>query len=640
MKRKYNNRTLISYFVIWSVILSSLLLYSPKDIVVSASGVPEIKMLTPVADAVLNVSTVEFIGKISDDLTTPDKLPVKVFEQLGDSQQPIDITDEGTLKITPQDHYADFTFSKEFSEGIHTLTFVVSDGEFSNQFNLSITVNTVETNQTNVSVVTDNNLVSQEPSSSEYTRTGQVSMKVSRMSLFSEETGRPYMYKMYLIPKDAVDEYKPLDEGVLWESEPDYFLPVEDMTRVPVDYILLIDVRSTEGLTTSKPLITESNDFKGKPDFIKSVELSDGMNANIYTFTPEKLLPKTSYYVYLNPEFTNEIGDKHIIPRFLKFTTVSANHQDVGDFTNPAEVPDSARSLDFNIHGNYSNVTNACSYCHSTHNGKNDKLEGGEFGISEENLCMACHDGTTGTMIAPKVVNNKDELKTNQHYQISGNSCTSCHNPHIPGTKENPNSFKSVTNTDSHIRTYKKASTATGNADDFSLCLSCHNGTKKDEESQNVITDINQYYSDPFYINQSGHKIKATADSGSNLDGQIPCAECHDTHGSNNIKMLRADLGNIKITDDKDKFISSGIVWNAENEREFCSKCHNGSTKIYGVTGKAIFNKDSGIAINPDIPDHNMGTKNEEKACSACHSNGGENPFREAAHAPKIITNP
>ena len=155
-----------------------------------------------------------------------------------------------------------------------------------------------------------------------------------------------------------------------------------------------------------------------------------------------------------------------------------------------------------------------------------------------------------------------------------------------------------------------------------------------------MITDINQYYSDPFYINQSGHKIKATADSGSNLDGQIPCAECHDTHGSNNIKMLRADLGNIKITDDKDKFISSGIVWNAENEREFCSKCHNGSTKIYGVTGKAIFNKDSGIAINPDIPDHNMGTKNEEKACSACHSNGGENPFREAAHAPKIITNP
>jgi predicted CXXCH cytochrome family protein len=593
MKRKNYKRRLISYVIIWSVILSSLLLNSPKDIALSASGAPEIEILTPEADAVFNVLTVEFTGRISDDLTTPDKLPVKVFEQLGDSQQPIDITNEGKLTVTPQDQYANFSFTKEFSEGVHNLTFVVSDGDgYNNRIDRSITI---------------------KPTNEE-TTLGQVTSKFSSMSLFSEETDRPYMTKMYLIPRDAVDDYVP------GETEPASFLPVEDMTRVPLDYILLIDVRSIEALTTSKPLITVSDDFKGTPDFIKSVELSDGMNANIYTFTPDELLPKTSYYVYLNPEFTNELGDKHIIPRFLKFTTVSANHQDVSDFEgNLAEVPDSARSLDSIIHGNYSNATSACNYCHSTHNGNNDKLDGGEFGNNVENLCMACHDGTTGTMIGPSIVSNSN----NQHNQNSTGSCTSCHNPHTAGTKDNPNSLQRKEVTDesgSHFEAYlyKKSSTAEGKADDFSLCLSCHDGSA-DPKTGNGRSNIKQYYNDDTYIGQSGHNITATADSGSPLNGQLPCAECHETHGSNNINLLREKLGNDPT--DVTRFTKTAGEWDISAQRDFCLSCHNDKTVLYGKKG---------ISLDTGIVGHEI---ESNKACSECHSTS--NSFVEAAHAPQ-----
>ncbi|EKN71373.1 cytochrome C family protein [Neobacillus bataviensis LMG 21833] len=640
MKRTNYKRKLISYVVIWSLFLSSFLLYSPKNVALSASGVPEIAIITPNAGAMLDVSTVEFTGTISEDQTSSDKLSIKIFEQLGDSQQPIEITGEGKLSITMHDKYADFSFLKDFNDGVHNLTFVVTDENgVSNKIDHSFTITGGEQSK-NTSMAIKNGLTNQGQTSAVEITTSQLSIVSAAVNLPADEQmgKRPYMEKMFLIPKGLAGEYEP------GKIVPETFLPAEDMTRVPLNYEVLIDVRSSEPITTTQPLVTFFGEITGKEKKIKTSKLSDEISAYIYTFTPDKPFdPRTTYYVYLNPNFSNGPGE-NIIPRFLKFTTVSANHQDVKDLiqdpdTNLADIPDHKRSLDFNIHGNFSNVTNACAYCHSAHNGKNESLEGGIFGNDEENVCMACHDGTTGTKIAPKVADHKAELKTNQHVQSSGSSCTSCHNPHIPGTPENPNSFKAISDKDSHIRTYKKASTATGKADDFSLCLSCHNG-KKDEKSQKVITDIKQYYSSTTYISQSGHKITAAADSGSNLDGQIPCAECHETHSSNNIKMLRAELGNIKITDDKDKFISSGIEWNAENEREFCSKCHNGSTQIYGVTGKAIYDKETGKAINPDNPDHNKGTKNEEKACSACHSNGGDNAFREAAHAPKKITNP
>jgi predicted CXXCH cytochrome family protein len=124
-------------------------------------------------------------------------------------------------------------------------------------------------------------------------------------------------------------------------------------------------------------------------------------------------------------------------------------------------------------------------------------------------------------------------------------------------------------------------------------------------------------------MSQSGHNIKATDDSGSPLNGQLPCAECHETHGSNNIKMLKEELGNVKQTD-ADKYKTEGTTWTESNERQFCLKCHTNSTQIYGKTS----------TLNVTIPGHQPG---DTQGCSTCHG-GSTKSFIEAAHSPTKLT--
>ncbi len=581
MKRMNYKRKLISNIIIWSVFISSLLLYSPERYVFSAQGVPEITIDTPVQGSEIPVSKVEFTGKISEEMKTPDKLSLKVFEHQGNSEQPVDITNDGELKTIPQEQHAVFTYAKDFTEGVHTLTFVVTDEEgVSNKIDRTFTVKLPDTAPKNDSIANVAAAENQTPSSAE------------------EVGNRPYMEKMYFIPSGTEGQYQP---GA--KDEPDSYLPAEDMTRVPLDYQILIDIRSTEPLIITEPLMTFFGEIEGTVTKVATTQLTETNSSNVFLFKPKQLNPGTTYNVYLNPTIKDE-SNHLIIPRFLKFTTVSTAYDGYQfkdkDGNNLRELD----NKDF-IHGPFSNVTNACVYCHSTHNGKNPTLEGGKFGSKEDNFCMACHDGTYG---APKIA---DSYKNNNHNQNSSASCTSCHNPHSPGTKENPSSLKRISAKDSHFQTYKKASTAEGKAEDYSLCFSCHNGVKA--------SNIEQFYKNETLISQSGHNIKATTDSGSPLNGSLPCAECHETHGSNNLKMLRENIGNIQgnefITDEKD--------WTVSVERKFCMKCHDGKTLLYGVTGK----------FNDQLLEH----QDSSKACSECHGQGETNKEKSlsAAHAPK-----
>ncbi|WP_066065463.1 cytochrome c3 family protein [Neobacillus soli] len=638
MKRENFKRKLISYFIILGVILSSILLYSPDNNALSATGVPEIKILTPEADAVLDVSTVEITGRISDDLTAPDKLSVMVFE-LGDSQQPIDITGEGIFSSSkPLEDHADFSYSKDFSEGVHTLTFVVTDQDgVSNKAELSFTVQQAVTEETNKkNVTTDKEAINQaQSSSSEENPISESSIAELKSSLLdTQEIGnRPYMKAMYLIPKGSEQMYKP--NGVYTDDEKvefDKFRPAEDMTRVPVNYQILVEIRSAEELSAEKqnqPLITAFEE-KGQEKFVEKEKLSNGTWSYVYLFTPDQLTSGTTYYVYLNPNFSSG-PDKYIIPRFLKFTTSSsayATYQFKDEDGNNLRGED---NQDY-IHGPFSNVTNSCAYCHSTHKGTSPKLEGGKYGPNGNDLCMVCHDGTNGNS-SPMV----DTHENNKHTKDSSVSCSSCHNPHKPGTKENPNSFHSIPSLDSNgsdHKAYNKASTAKGNADDFSLCLSCHNGIK--DESGKETSNIEKYYTDVTHMARSGHNFQATVDSGSKLNGQLPCAECHETHGSNNIKMLREELGNVQS--DANKFTKISGDWDTASQRNFCLACHNNKTVLYGKTGKAIYDE-TGAALNTVNEQTKIGHKSKsENACSECHSNNDS--FIEAAHAPKRVKNP
>ncbi|GHH97481.1 cytochrome c3 family protein [Neobacillus kokaensis] len=656
MKRMNYKQKLILYFIICSLLISSFLLYSPETHVFSATGEPEITVMTPAAEAVLDVSTVEFTGKVSDDQTPSNELVIKVFEQSEDSEQPIDITDDGKLTITPKAEYADFTYLNEFSNGIHKLTFFVSDQQgFSSKVEQTFTVmlpekvqgsesenaasdgttNSVET--TDATVETANNQTNLETNLRQPAAIESSTAESSTNNLITnqldanESTGnqpaveeignRPYMTKMLLIPKGTENEYEP--DGKV----PDGSLPAEDMTRVPLDYQILIEVRSVGKIPVTQPLITVfGEDSNGKEKLIKEdIKLNDNITAYVYTYTfDNNLSPGKTYSVYLDPNFENDSKFK-IIPRFLKFTTVSANHQDVKGFSlkdgeTIADIPDSQRSIDFNIHGNYSNVTNACAYCHSTHNGKNATLEGGTITAKADNLCLACHDGTLASAGIPAAEKYySSDFKHAQGQTKETAACTSCHNPHIPGTPDNPNSLKS----DSRLKpfSYKKASSATGDAEDFSLCFSCHDGSKG--------KDIKQYYKNDNFLSQSGHNLTKTADSGTKLIGQLPCAECHETHGSNNIQMLRSNLGNIEPAKNKSKFLKDGGDWDASAQREFCLACHNPDNKTV-LYGKITTFMEIDSAGNP-ISGH---LKENYQMCSQCHGGGS---FIEAAHAPKKI---
>ncbi|HJV16752.1 MAG TPA: Ig-like domain-containing protein, partial [Bacillales bacterium] len=343
------------------------------------------------------------------------------------------------------------------------------------------------------------------------------------------------------------------------------------------------------------------------------------------------------------------------------------------------------------VYMNNTNICGNCHSTHAASNPnlldqkKNSETNNGDLTV--DNYCMACHDGT----VAPIPENSQSTHTHNADIDLegkpNGSSCSSCHNPHSEWSENNPNLIQghitythdpTLPNPDKptgeissdeqlceschekdsadrisnplvefRLFNYKKTHNAIGIYEDYQLCLRCHNSILKGKNQQTA--DIAKYYDNlteekmkayedtngpnsfvnreisSDEINFSRHIIKAS--DGSTLAGHIPCAECHDTHGSNNIKVLKAKLGHEDIqffsAADTDK-TTDGVL-TATKEREFCKKCHNGTTAIYGVTGKKY---DELRTEHKDYP---------EKPCSYCHGRGESETERalSAAHAPK-----
>lgn len=315
-------------------------------------------------------------------------------------------------------------------------------------------------------------------------------------------------------------------------------------------------------------------------------------------------------------------------------------------------------------HGNYTTNTNTCANCHRTHDSKGgSKLEQPSFEYSTYNYCMACHDGTVAATPENMHQNNHFPAYENTSVKKTATDCSVCHNPHLTWSEENPNllddhfvvenhpavdgvaadmfdsdkllcetchssdsrrvrGYVPKSENDPIVVRYKilhyRKSTATGIGDDYALCLRCHDGSKAN------VTNINDFYKD----SNSKHRIAAADGSALNVStsesGHIPCAECHGTHGSKNIKILNDKLGH----EDRRAFTASTGEWDATKERDLCIKCHNGSTALYGVTGKAL---------DQSITGHEAENLN---ACSSCHGTGTtpEEKALSAAHAPKTGT--
>jgi predicted CXXCH cytochrome family protein len=488
----------------------------------------------------------------------------------------------------------------------------------------------------------------------------------------------------------AYEELPPIDSDLLLnenmtqvKTNTSIKVIIKDETRIKAEnqpqppsnnYPIIVSTNKADQINYPISIINSEGVPVGGEITVRDLVNSDDKEIEI-EFVPTVLDNSTTYTILVNPGYIDKIegvtptyrildaAGNPASPVIAKFTTKSNNPKNPGEEVN---FP----------HGNYTNNTNACAICHSTHEGNNSKLE--KSGTTY--FCMACHDGTTA---APKLENTHES----SHFKNldpkvvlnSSGDCAGCHNPHSGWTKENPNLEKEFHYVYTHIDVTRKdnanypfekeldlevnsckschleeteskieqagkntskamhyqQSSATGILDNYSLCFRCHDGSKKWKDSQGaeyIFSNIKQYYdvvdeNDTTKGNLSMHRITAI-DGSSNLinsgsssnDGHIPCAECHNTHSSNNIKNLKEKLGH----ENRQTFIATSGTWDAAKEKDFCIKCHTGTTTINGVFAKKYVENDTGH-------------KGTTQTCSYCHG-GTDRSMLEAAHAPKSGT--
>ncbi|MHB9093374.1 MAG: cytochrome c3 family protein [Eubacteriales bacterium] len=404
---------------------------------------------------------------------------------------------------------------------------------------------------------------------------------------------------------------------------PDLF-PGDDMTNVPVSISTYVSIREKSPIDPtafqSAIRLTEfvsDTVYRTVNGTVYNSVYTDVYGEQIYSliFMPETLLRISARYtVEVNPLLSDPAGNQ-VMPRNWTFTTV-------GDVYGE------------NPHGNYIDNVNTCVNCHKPHTATDSKLVRPPDSPSNslDNYCNACHDGTSAPFVSNWSMPNLHNVQVSIDSVKGSGSCTACHNPHLTWVPENPNLLQDyylylhndptnpyLPNSSeqelceschegtikddprvNYIRyQYKKSNTSTGVPEDYSLCLRCHDGGKA--------VNIAVYYSLP-----SGHFLIPLDDSP--INGYMPCADCHETHGSENIKLLKNKLGHNKV-----QAFKAGSSWDTDTERRFCTGCHNGLTELYGIT----------VKFDATIPGHETGNPDQ---CSRCH--GGSTVA--AAHAPVV----
>lgn len=430
--------------------------------------------------------------------------------------------------------------------------------------------------------------------------------------------------------------------------------PRHNMTRVALD--TLIQAKMIDNELISLPEILSDSLIVYKKGTAGNEQVSGTISydetTNLLTFTASATLAaNTKYYVFTNPLLKDKAGNS-IHPRNWSFTTVQLTSTE-------------------NPHGNYTDNVNTCQTCHKTHAASepilkepNTELEQTMTDKATTSYCMACHDGTVTS--APEHFGEASthdfQLVTNDG-TVKSQSCGSCHNPHIGWGEHNPNLFQdhftfdhtnttgvepfdadseeqlceschyfdslskkmnervqhkyySFTNWNSS-QAELNGQTTFGSEPDYGLCLRCHNSSYE-QDYQNIV-DIETYYTNT----TSGHFItNDRVKDGSLLDGNIPCADCHNSHGSTNVKTLKSELGHNNRT----TFTQTTETWTASEERAFCLTCHNNSTELYSITVSLNQTNGLGEAITGHSPD-------STESCASCHG-GTSATFIEAAHGP------
>lgn len=441
--------------------------------------------------------------------------------------------------------------------------------------------------------------------------------------------------------------------------------PRHNMTKVAVDTVVkfnLVDdnILSKDAIVAIPFEVIKKGSNEPVPGTF-SINQKDHRQLEVI-FKPDSDLEKNQkYYVHTNPFLADQAGNL-IHPRIWSFTTTASEGSK-------------------NPHGNYTSNVNTCATCHSTHTASQPKLKEPSEELTSLldqeqafiSYCMACHDGTVAAI--PENFGQSSshhfQLITNEG-KVTSQYCGSCHNPHLTWSEKNPNSFQdhftfehslelegvdkpffadskeqlceSCHDKDSLTRkldervsyrifTYKNWNSSSyqlgeeqgtfGQETDYSLCLRCHNQAYQ-QEYKNIV-DIESFYTNE----NSGHFITADrVKDGSLLNGHLPCADCHNSHGSENIKLIKSEMGHHlkgSFNFSKEEWIVEE-GWTSSKERDFCLSCHNNTTELYGITVSLREMNEAGEAING----HELASTD---SCATCH--GGINQsFLKAVHGP------
>ena len=223
-----------------------------------------------------------------------------------------------------------------------------------------------------------------------------------------------------------------------------------------------------------------------------------------------------------------------------------------------------------------------CGLCHVDPKGKTSDLI-----MDTPDLCYQCHDKT------------QKEGKKFVHGPVVAGACTACHNPH-----ESENSTllvaPSINDLCTSCHEQKRemfALNSTIHPPVADSCVNCHDPHTEDHQYQ-LKAEPKKDLCLMCHVDKKEHISSVTIKHGA-IGRPNKCQECHDPHGSNTERMIKAPT-----------------------VKDMCLSCHNQKLKT-DETGYELDNLAKHLQKNPDH--HGPIQWND---CAVCHNPHGSDNFR------------